>query len=85
VGGEAIVHWEQIKSNEDNRNKWTKLWEQRLVYILSIINTIISLSFNKFFHNYYRVASKIIHIEISQDSTLIATVGEVFLHILLSC
>ncbi|RIA89474.1 RAVE protein 1 C terminal-domain-containing protein [Glomus cerebriforme] len=48
VGGEAIVLWEQNKSNED---KWTKLWEQR-------------------------VASIITHIEISPDSTLIATVGE---------
>ncbi|CAB4445912.1 unnamed protein product [Rhizophagus irregularis] len=51
VGGEAIVHWEQNKSNEENRSKWNKLWEQS-------------------------VASKIIHIEVSQDSTLIATVGE---------
>ncbi|CAI2173797.1 12342_t:CDS:10 [Funneliformis geosporum] len=51
VGGGAIVLWDQDKSSEDNHNKWTKLWEQR-------------------------VASKIIHAEISPDSTLIATVGE---------
>lgn len=36
MGGEAIVHWEQSKSNEENRNKWNKLWEQRLAYILIV-------------------------------------------------
>jgi hypothetical protein len=41
----------------------------------------LSFLFNKFFHNYYRVASKVIHIETSPDSTLVATVGEVFFHI----
>ncbi|CAG8644989.1 7798_t:CDS:10, partial [Funneliformis mosseae] len=51
VGGGAIVLWEQDKSGEDNHNKWTKIWEQR-------------------------VASNIIHAEISPDSTLFATVGE---------